>query len=65
MHVPCRILAAGRDCALAFKALLELVHQIVNKPTAEKKAQLPKFSKDVAVCVAEVVQAARAVKGMW
>ena len=59
----CRVLGAGRECAIAFKALLELVHQIVLKPTQENKKKLPTFSKEVATSVGEVVQAAEAIRG--
>ena len=59
----CRVLAAGRECATAFKALLELIHQIVLKPTPENKKKLPTFSKEVATSVGEVVQAAEAIRG--
>ena len=58
-----RAMSAGHDCATAFKALLELVHQIVLKPTADKKARLPAFSKEVATGVGEVVQVAEVLKG--
>ena len=58
-----RVLSAGRECATAFKALLELVHQIVLKPTPENKKKLPTFSKEVATSVGEVVQAAEAIRG--
>lgn len=58
-----RVLAAGRDCAEKFKALLELVHQIVLKPTPEAKAHLASYSKAVASGVGEVVQAAEAIRG--
>lgn len=58
-----RVLSAGRECATAFKALLELVHQIVLKPTQENKKKLPAFSKEVATSVGEVVQAAEAIRG--
>ena len=58
-----RVLGAGRECATAFKALLELVHQIVLKPTPENKKKLPTFSKEVATSVGEVVQAAEAIRG--
>lgn len=56
-------MAAGRDCAVAFKALLELVHQIVLKPSPDKKQKLATFSKEVATSVADVVHAAEALKG--
>jgi talin len=58
-----RAMSAGRDCATAFKNLLELIHQIVLKPSADKKARLPAFSKEVATGVGEVVQAAEVLKG--
>ena len=48
---------------MAFKALLELVHKIVSKPTYENKQKLPAFSKEVATCVGEVVHAAEVLKG--
>jgi len=57
------VLTAGRECAVAFKALLELIHQVVLKPTYDKKQKLPAFSKEVATCVGEVVQAAEVLKG--
>ena len=57
------MLGAGRECATAFKALLELIHQIVLKPTPENKKKLPTFSKEVATSVGEVVQAAEAIRG--
>lgn len=53
----------GRECATSFKALLELVHQIVLKPTYEKKQSLPTFSKEVATWVGDVVQVAEQLKG--
>lgn len=56
-------MSAGRDCATAFKSLLELVHNIILKPSADKKIKLPAFSKDVANGVGEVVQAAEVLKG--
>ena len=58
-----RAMSAGRDCATAFKSLLELIHQIVLRPSADKKAKLPAFSKEVANGVGEVVQAAEVLKG--
>ena len=48
---------------MAFKALLELVHKIVSKPTYENKQKLPALSKEVATCVGEVVHAAEVLKG--
>ena len=48
---------------MAFKALLELVHKVVSKPTYENKQKLPAFSKEVATCVGEVVHAAEVLKG--
>ena len=58
-----KLLGAGRDCVNAFKALLELVHQIALKPTPEKKQKLAVFSKEVAAYVGEVVQAAEKMRG--
>eukprot|EP00731_Ephydatia_muelleri_P016952 Em0010g50a len=58
-----KTLMTGRECATSFKALLELVHQIVLKPTYEKKQSLPTFSKEVATWVGDVVQVAEQLKG--
>ena len=60
-----RALSAGRDCATAFKSLMELIHQIVLKPSADRKAKLPAFSKDVANGVGEVVHVAEILKGLF
>ena len=60
-----RILAAGHDCSDAFRRLLELIHQIVLKPTPEKKAKLATVSNDVASHVREVIAAAQAIRGVY
>ena len=65
VHSFCRILAAGRDCADAFRSLLELIYQIVLKPTPEKKAKLATVSNDVASHVREVIAAAQAIRGVY
>ena len=52
----------GRDCAVAFKTLLELVHQIVLKPSPDLKKKLPAFSKEVASTVAEIIGVAGQLK---
>ncbi len=59
-------MASTRECVEAFKALLELVHNVVQaKPedVADLQSQLPGFSKEVAMAVTEVMNAAEAVKG--
>ena len=55
-------MSVGRDCAIAFKTLLELVHQIVLKPSSDLKKKLPAFSKEVASTVAEIIQVAGQLK---
>ena len=57
------MMAAGRECAAAFTSLLQQVHTIVLKPTAEEKAKLATYSRDVAMSVGEVVKAAEASRG--
>ena len=52
----------GRDCAVAFKTLLELVHQIVLSPSQENKQKLPTFSKEVASTVADIMSVAGVLK---
>lgn len=58
-----RILAAGCECADAFRSLLELIHQILLKPTAEKKAMLPAMSNDVTSHVGKVISAVSVIRG--
>ncbi len=55
-------MGAGRDCVLAFKALLELVKQIAIAPTAANKAKLATYSKEVANAVGELVHGAEKLK---
>ncbi|XP_062512011.1 talin-like [Corticium candelabrum] len=58
-----RCITAGRECTLSFRALLELVHAILLKPTHDKKQKLTMYSKEVAAGVSEVVQSAEVLKG--
>ena len=58
-------MAVGRECAIAYKTLLELVHKIVLKPTPEQKSKLPTFSKEVANTVAEIVRVAEEMRADW
>ena len=53
------------DCADVFRILLELIHQIVLKPTPEKKAKLATVSNEVASHVREVIAAAQAIRGVY
>ena len=59
---PLRVMSVGRDCAVAFKTLLELVHQIVLKPSSDLKKKIPAFSKEVASTVAEIIGVASRLK---
>ena len=55
-------MSTGRECAIAYKTLLEFVHKIVLKPTADLKTKLPVYSREVAVAVSEIVKAAAELK---
>ena len=57
-----RVMTAGRECAIAYKTLLEFVHKIIIKPTADSKAKLPVYSREVATTVGEIVKAASDLK---
>ena len=58
-----RVMSSGQECAIAYKALLELVHQIVLKPTStELKEKLLTFSKEVASAVSDIVKVAGELK---
>nr|A0A3G2LGI8.1 RecName: Full=Talin [Oscarella pearsei]AYN71349.1 talin [Oscarella pearsei] len=58
-----RSITAAKECTAAFRSLLELVHSILMKPSHDKKQKLTAYSKEVATCVSEVVQAAEVLKG--
>ncbi|XP_025081470.1 talin-1-like isoform X4 [Pomacea canaliculata] len=57
-----RAMNAGRNAALAYKELLESVHQVVLKPTPEGKQNLVLVSRKVANAVTELVQSAEVIK---
>ena len=50
---------------MAYRTLLELVHQTVLKPSPELKAKLPIFSKEVADTVADIVRVAEEMCADW
>ncbi|XP_073240951.1 talin-like [Porites lutea] len=56
-------LRSGMECGAAFGEMLDLVHNIVQKPTQEKKLKLTPQSKLVADHVAKLVHSAEALKG--
>ncbi|XP_067653820.1 talin-1-like isoform X2 [Haliotis asinina] len=58
-----RAINAGRMCGVAYRELLESVHQAVLRPTPEAKQQLMLISRKVANAVTELVQSAEAIKG--
>ncbi|XP_070547100.1 talin-1-like isoform X3 [Ptychodera flava] len=58
-----RTLLVGKECAYAYKDLLEHVQATVQKPTLESKQNLVVYSKRVATAVGELVQCAEALKG--
>lgn len=56
-------LRSGMECGASFGEMLDLVHNIVQKPTQEKKQKLTPQSKIVADHVAKLVHSAEALKG--
>ncbi|KAH7951442.1 hypothetical protein HPB52_008972 [Rhipicephalus sanguineus] len=58
-----RVLSSGRECAIRYRELLQLVLEVVQKPTAEGKQTLVSTSRNIAVAVTEIVAAAEALKG--
>ncbi|GFY46974.1 talin-2 [Trichonephila inaurata madagascariensis] len=56
-------LASGHNCAVHFRELLQMVHQVVQKPTMENKQQLGTISRTIALSVQEVVSCAESLKG--
>uniref|UniRef100_A0A1X7VGP0 FERM domain-containing protein n=1 Tax=Amphimedon queenslandica TaxID=400682 RepID=A0A1X7VGP0_AMPQE len=58
-----KVMACGRECAVAYKALLQLVHQIVLKPSdSSLREKLLPFSKEVASAVSDIVRVAGELK---
>ena len=56
-------MSCGRECAVAYKALLQLVHQIVLKPgDSSLREKLLPFSKEVASAVSDIVRIAGELK---
>ncbi|KAL3194752.1 hypothetical protein MRX96_016063 [Rhipicephalus microplus] len=58
-----RVLSSGRECAIRYRELLQLVLEVVQKPTGEGKQALVSTSRNIAVAVTEIVAAAEALKG--
>ncbi|XP_070599800.1 talin-1 isoform X8 [Erythrolamprus reginae] len=58
-----RALRFGKECASGYLELLEHVLVILQKPSHNLKQQLAGYSKRVAGCVTELIQAAEAMKG--
>ncbi|XP_015768413.1 PREDICTED: talin-1-like [Acropora digitifera] len=52
------------ECGASFGEMLDLVHNITQKPTQEKKQKLTPQSKMIADQVAKLVHAAEALKGV-
>lgn len=61
-----RTLEAGRQCAYNYRQLLQVVHQIVQRPngaTLEEKQHLVQMSRTIAHSVTEIVSSAGMLKG--
>lgn len=60
-----RALESGRNCALQYRELLHLVHQIIQRPTGtgDVKSQLIEMSRTIATAVTEIVSSAELLKG--
>jgi talin len=62
-----RILETGRNCAVFYRQLLQMVHQYVQKATGattEEKQQLVNMSRTIATAVTEIVSCAEQLKGV-
>lgn len=61
-----RVMSSGRNCALNYRQLLQMVHHIVQRPTGatgEEKQQLLAMSRTIAASVTEIVSSAEMLKG--
>lgn len=58
-----RVLSSGRDCAVRYRELLQMVLEVVQRPTSEGKQALVSSSRNIAMAVTDIVAAAEALKG--
>lgn len=61
-----RILVAGKNCAIYYRQLLQMVHSMVQRPgvaCGEDKQQLVAMSRTIATSVTEIVSCAELLKG--
>ncbi|XP_064472172.1 talin-2-like isoform X2 [Ornithodoros turicata] len=58
-----RVTSSSRDCAVRYRELLQMVLQVVQKPTQEGKQSLVTCSRNIATAVTDIVSAAEALKG--
>lgn len=61
-----RVMEAGRQCAYNYRQLLQVVHQVVQRPsgaTLEEKHHLVQMSRTIATSVTEIVSSAEMLKG--
>ncbi|CAG2163728.1 unnamed protein product [Oppiella nova] len=60
-----RVLESGRSCGYHYRELLQMVHQIISRPTpgSDAKSQLVIMSRTIATAVTEIVSSAELLKG--
>ncbi|XP_042904301.1 talin-2 isoform X1 [Parasteatoda tepidariorum] len=58
-----RTLMTGHNCAVHFRELLQMVHQVIQKPTNENKQHLFTISQTIAQSTIEIISCAEALKG--
>lgn len=61
-----RILAAGKNTAIYYRQLLQMVHQLIQRPSGagpEEKTLLINMSRTIATSVTEIVSCAELLKG--
>lgn len=62
MEVRGRALNAGREVAMQYRELLQLVMHSLNKPNTDAKQQLGNISRKIAQCVTDLATAAEQLK---
>lgn len=60
-----RALEAGRNCAIEYRELLQMIHQVVQRPggSSDMKKHLVGMSRSIAQAVTEIVSSAELLKG--
>ncbi|XP_023231887.1 talin-2-like isoform X2 [Centruroides sculpturatus] len=63
IHTRTKIMDAGHQCAIHYRELLQMVHQVIQKPSQTGRQQLVIMSRTIATSITEVANGAEMLKG--